>query len=156
MAGAITQENTYSVLGQPFVGTNEGYGYQVVEGIAQSQLVRKNIDVMVNVGEGYSGYGFNYPATTPVGIYHDKGYLRQGADYHYDSLNILILRVVKAFACGDTIVDVDHNEYPTVYVAGRCWTQKNLMAEHYPDGPYGYTLLFREDFHRRWCYCNTG
>ena len=134
VAGAITQENTYSVLGQPFVGTSEGYGYQVVEGIAQTQLVRKNINVMVNVGDGYSDYGFSYPATTPAGIYHNSGYLVHGAEYFYDSINVLTLNVVGPFTCGDPIMDVDFNEYPTVYVAGHCWTQKNLMAEHYPDG----------------------
>lgn len=134
VAGAITQENTYSVLGQPFVGTSEGYGYQVVEGIAQTQLVRKNINVMVNVGDGYSDYGFSYPATTPVGTYHNSGYMVHGARYYYDSINILTLKVVGPFTCGDPVMDVDLNEYPTVYVAGRCWTQKNLMAVHYPDG----------------------
>lgn len=41
VAGAITQESTYSVLGQPFIGTSEGHGLQVTEGIAQAQLVRQ-------------------------------------------------------------------------------------------------------------------
>ncbi|MBQ3734426.1 MAG: fibrobacter succinogenes major paralogous domain-containing protein [Bacteroidales bacterium] len=134
VAGAITQNNTYSVLGQPFVGTSEGSGYQVVEGIAQAQLVRQKINAVVNVGEAYADNGFSYPATTPAGIYHNSGYVVHGAEYYYDLLKLLTLKVEGPFSCGDPIMDVDFNEYPTVYVAGRCWTQKNLMAEHYPDG----------------------
>lgn len=134
VAGAVTQENTYSVLGQPFVGTSEGYGYQVVEGIAQTQLVRQKIVAAVDVGEAYEANGFSYPATTPAGIYHNRDYVMHGAEKNYDLLKTLILNVLGPFNCGDLIMDVDLNEYPTVSVAGHCWTKKNLMTEHYPDG----------------------
>lgn len=134
VAGAITQDNTYSVLGQPFVGTSTGYGYQVTEGIAQSQLVRQNTVASVNVGEEFSANGFHYPATTPAGTYNNSSYVVHGAEYYYDLLKTLKLIVLGPFTCGDLVYDGDLNSYPTVYVAGYCWTQKNLMAEHYADG----------------------
>lgn len=134
VAGAITQESTYSVLGQPFIGTSEGHGLQVTEGIAQAQLVRQKIVAAVNVGESYEENGFSYPATTPAGIYHNRDYVVHGAENNYDLLKTLILSVLGPFNCGDLIMDVDLNEYPTVSVANHCWTKKNLMAEHYPDG----------------------
>ena len=133
VAGAVTQENTYSVLGQPFVGTSEGNGYQVTEGIAQTQLVREEYSEAVNYSAGYDAHGFHYPMSTAVGFYHDYLYYGHGAPYHYDFVKVLNLEVV-AIPCGDDVYDVDNNMYPTVAVAGYCWTKKNLMVEHYPDG----------------------
>ena len=133
VAGAVTQENTYSVLGQPFVGTSEGNGYQVTEGIAQTQLVREEYSEAVNYSAGYNAHGFYYPMSTPVGLYHDYLYYGHGGPYHYDYVKVLDLEVV-AIPCGDDVYDVDHNMYPTVAVAGYCWTKKNLMVEHFPDG----------------------
>ena len=133
VAGAVTQENTYSVLGQPFVGTSEGNGYQVTEGIAQTQLVREEYSEAVNYSAGYNAHGFYYPMSTPVGLYHDYLYYGHGGPYHYDYVKVLDLEVV-AIPCGDDVYDVDNNMYPTVAVAGYCWTKKNLMVEHFPDG----------------------
>lgn len=133
VAGAVTQENTYSVFGQPFVGTSEGNGYQVTEGIAQAQLVRETFSDVVNYSAGYNLHGFYYPMSTPVGSYHDYIYLGHGAPNHYDFVKVLDLDVV-AIPCGDVVYDVDHNLYPTVAVAGYCWTKKNLLVKHYPDG----------------------
>ena len=133
VAGVITQDNTYSVLGQPFVGQSAGYGYQVSEGIAQSQLVREEYSAEVNYSAGYEAHGFFYPMSTPPGLYHSYLYNVHGAQYHYDLLKILDLKVVP-IPCGDDVLDVDLNLYPTVAVAGYCWTKKNLMVEHFPDG----------------------
>lgn len=133
VAGAVTQENTFSVLGQPFVGTSEGSGYQVTEGIAQSQLVREEYTATVNYSAGYNDHGFSYPWNTPVGVYNDYLYYVHDAQYHYDFVKVLNLEVV-AIPCGDDVYDVDLNSYPTVAVAGYCWTKKNLKVEHFPDG----------------------
>lgn len=134
VAGAITQNNTYSVLGQPFVGTSEGYGYQVTEGIAQSQLEREEFLAVVNLGEGYNQHGFDYPTTISAGEYQGRKYLVHGAVFNYDSLTTLQLVVLGEFNCGNLLYDIDLNHYRTAEIAGNCWTIDNLSSEHYSDG----------------------
>ena len=134
VAGAITQENTYSVLGQPFVGQSAGYGFQVSEGIAQTQLVRESYQAAVHEGDGYNQHGFSFPVNTPSGVYQNLLYAVHGAQFNYDLLKNLKLIVLGSFVCGDLVYDGDLNDYPTVLVAGYCWTQKNLRALHYADG----------------------
>lgn len=36
--------------------------------------------------------------------------------------------------CGDTVVDVDGNEYPTVQIGTQCWFTKNLRTTSYDNG----------------------
>jgi uncharacterized protein (TIGR02145 family) len=40
----------------------------------------------------------------------------------------------QTFTCGDTLVDIDGNRYPTIEIAGKCWMQENLKAIHCNDG----------------------
>jgi uncharacterized protein (TIGR02145 family) len=40
----------------------------------------------------------------------------------------------KAFVCGDTITDIDGNEYNTVSIDNQCWTVENLKTTRYKDG----------------------
>jgi uncharacterized protein (TIGR02145 family) len=40
----------------------------------------------------------------------------------------------QTFTCGDTLVDIDSNMYPTVELAGKCWMQENLKAIRCNDG----------------------
>lgn len=134
VVGAVAQQNTTSVLGQPFVSQSAGDGFQVTEGMAQAQLVREIYNDTVNKREGYNQHGFVYPVTTPVGSYHNQMYFVHGAPYQNDLLKVLDLEVVDPFPCGIVIYDVDHNEYPTVKVGGYCWTKTNLKTEHYSDG----------------------
>lgn len=134
VACAITQDNTYSVVGQPFVGQSSGHGYQVSEGIAQSQLERVQYNAIIHEGEAYDQNGFHYPSTTEPGMHLDQLYVVHGAQYNYDLLKMLRLVVLGPFTCGDLVYDADLHEYRTVSVAGYCWTQDNLRSEHYPDG----------------------
>jgi len=133
VVGAVSQQNTTSVLGQPFVNQSAGNGFRVQEGIAQVQLVREIYNETVYKRDGYNQHGFDYPVTTPVGSYHDQIYLVHGAQYQNDLLLVLNLEVVDSFPCGILVYDVDHNEYPTVEVGGYCWLQTNLKTEHYSD-----------------------
>ena len=126
--------NTYSVIGQTFAGQTSENGFEVSTGMAQMQLVRELINASVNYGEGYNANGFSYPPKTPVGTYENDLYLLQGANYHYDLAKHLKLVVMNVVSCGELVYDGDHNAYPTVMVAGHCWTQQNLRAAHYADG----------------------
>lgn len=36
----------------------------------------------------------------------------------------------QTFTCGDTLIDIDGNAYPTVLIAGKCWMQENLRTTH--------------------------
>ena len=38
------------------------------------------------------------------------------------------------FTCGDTVQDIDGNEYPTVQIGNQCWFAKNLRTTRYNDG----------------------
>lgn len=39
-----------------------------------------------------------------------------------------------AFVCGDTLVDIDGNKYPTVQIGTQCWMQTNLKTTRYRNG----------------------
>lgn len=130
--GSATQNNICVVLGQPFDAITADNGYEVAEGIAQAQLVTVAYVDSVYKGEPYANYGFKYPATTPLGIYNDSLYTVGGATYGYDSFATLTLKVLK-FVCGWTVRDGDRNAYPTLELAGLCWTRENLRARHYTD-----------------------
>ena len=131
---AESGNSTYVVMGETFTGKAIGGGHELTMGLAQAQLEQEMIEATVNYGEGYSGSGFSYPTTTPPGTCEGSIYEVHGGNYQYDLLKKLKL-IVKAFvSCGETVYDGDHNDYPTVAVAGYCWTQKNLKAQHYADG----------------------
>ncbi len=36
--------------------------------------------------------------------------------------------------CPQEVVDIDGNSYPVIQLGNQCWTQKNLITTHYPDG----------------------
>ena len=131
--GASSGGGLYVALGELFSGSVTGSGYTVSAGIAQAQLEREEYVESVAFGEGYEGHGFSYPATTPVGTYSGKIYTPYGGSYKYDLLKTLKLRVLGPFSCGELVYDGDHNPYPTLEVAGYCWTQTNLRAQHYDD-----------------------
>ncbi|MFT5071814.1 MAG: hypothetical protein ACI8V8_001785 [Chitinophagales bacterium] len=40
----------------------------------------------------------------------------------------------QTFTCGDTLIDIDGNMYPTLELAGKCWMQENLKAIRCNDG----------------------
>jgi uncharacterized protein (TIGR02145 family) len=122
------------IIGQPFTQFAKTADYNATLGIGQSQLVRTSINALINQGEEYTANGFNYPSTTAAGTYKDTTYIKLGSHFNYDSTTTLRLVVLGAFTCGDTIYDVDLNEYQTVEVAGYCWTKENLKATHYADG----------------------
>lgn len=133
-AGSVTENGVSAVLGQPFDGITSQNGYEVSEGVSQAQLVTETVSATVNEGEAYTANGFDYPAGTPEGTYTDSRYEAGGAQYGYDLLLTLTLKVVKALVCGETVYDGDNNPYATVAVAGYCWTQENLRATRYADG----------------------
>lgn len=125
---------TYNVLGETFTGSTVDNGFDISQGLAQAQLERETHVVTVNQGEGYTGNGFSVPPTIPLGLHQYSSYVLHGANHKYDLLKTLKLNVIQAIACGELLYDVDLNEYPTVAVAGYCWTQKDMAARHYADG----------------------
>ena len=125
--------NVSLVLGQLFSGINVQSGMEVTLGLPQAQLDIHRIDTVIEEGQSYMEYGFYYPNATR-GTYRDTNYLVHGSHYHYDLKNILYLRVLGSFLCGDPVFDVDNHEYGSVEVAGYCWTQQNLRTEHKRDG----------------------
>lgn len=131
--GASSGGGLYVVVGELFNGSVAGSGYELSAGIAQAQLEREVYVERVSFGEGYEGHGFSFPATTPAGVYSDKIYTHYGGSNKYDLLKILKLRVTGPFSCGELVYDIDSYEYPTVEVAGYCWTKANLRALHYED-----------------------
>ena len=150
--GSSMAENgnaTFAVIGETFTGKTVESGHELTLGLAQAQLERELVEVTVDHGEGYSGHGFSYPATTPVGNYSDSRYDLHGGSFRYDLLTTLKLKVLEAIACGELVYDGDHNPYPTVAVAGYCWTQENLRATHYADGitEIEKALVYHSAFH---------
>ena len=131
--GASSGGGLYVVVGELFSGSVTGSGYTVSDGIAVAHLEREDYVETVSFGEGYEGHGFSYPASTPVGTYSGKIYTPYGGSYKYDLLKTLKLKVLGPHSCGELVYDGDNNAYPTVEVAGYCWTQTNLRAQHYRD-----------------------
>lgn len=131
-AGSTTENNLCVVIGQPFDAITSQNGYEMAEGVLQAQLVTEDYSDTVSAGIAYTKHGFNYPATTPVGIYQSTLYTPGGAIYGYDLLASLTLEVL--IPCGEIVYDGDQNPYPTVRVARQCWIRKNLRARHYADG----------------------
>ena len=129
--GASSGGGLYVVVGELFSGSVTGSGYTVSDGIAVAHLEREDYVETVSFGEGYEGHGFSYPASTPVGTYSGKIYTPYGGSYKYDLLKTLKLKVLGLHSCGELVYDGDDNAYPTVEVAGYCWTQTNLRAQHY-------------------------
>lgn len=141
--------STFAIIGETFTGKAVESGHELTLGLTQAQLEREFVEVSVDFGEGYSGHGFTYPATTPVGDYNDSRYDLHGGSFHYDLLTTFKLKVLTAIACGEIVYDGDHNPYSTVAVAGYCWTQKNLRATHYADGSMEIekALVYNSAFH---------
>jgi uncharacterized protein (TIGR02145 family) len=63
--------------------------------------------------------------------------------------------VGEPFICGDSIVDIEGNTYPTVMIGSKCWMAENLKTERYNNGaaiPYGvasggdYYSVYLDDF----------
>ena len=132
--GSATENNISVVVGQPFGGIFAQNGYQVTEGLSQAQLFRESYNETVNYGDGYTGHGFSYPGDTPGGTYHDSRYEVGGAEFGYDLLTELTLKVLNALSCPATVEDGEHNLYDVVEVVGYCWTKQNLKPTLYPDG----------------------
>jgi len=130
-AGSSTENNISVVIGQPFDADFASGDYSVTEGVIQAQLVKKTYEASVKYGEGYSAHGFTVPTDAPSGLYTDEIYTVHGAQYGYDLLSVLLLKILN---CGGIITDGSGNTYSPVVVAGYCWTQQNLKATRYPDG----------------------
>lgn len=122
------------VIGQPFTGAYAQNGREVTFGMPQAQLDIHNINAVIEEGEAYTEYGFNYPNTTTRGTYRDTNYTAHGSQFNYDLMNALYLRVLGPFLCGDPVFDADNYEYSTIELGGYCWTQQNLRTVSQPDG----------------------
>lgn len=133
-AGVDNTTGSVAIVGQPFSEYAQTADYNATLGVGQSQLSLIKGQAIINQGEAYSGYGFEYPASTPVGTYENSRYDKFGGDYNYDQLTTLKLIVLGSFTCGDPVQDYDEHIYQTVEVAGYCWIKENLMSEHYADG----------------------
>ncbi len=148
-AGSNTENGLSVVLGQSFGGIYAQNGYEVTEGVAQAQLKQEHYTATVNYGEGYNDHGFTYSDHTSVGTYNNSRYEVHATQEGYDLLTTLILRVLKVVNCGEIVYDGDNNPYPTVAVAGYCWTQKNLRTRHYADdnAEVSGSMLYHSDLY---------
>ena len=146
-ASEVNSLNVSLVIGQPFTGAHAQSGMEVTLGLPQAQLDIHNINAVIEEGQSYTEYGFNYqnPAR---GSYRDTNYAVHGSHYNYDLTNRLYLRVLGPFVCGDPVFDADEYEYSTVEVAGYCWTQQNLRTEHKRDGQTAIAkaLVYNSEF----------
>lgn len=148
-AGSATENHISAVVGQPFDAVFAVGGYEVAEGVTQAQLKQEHYTATVNYGEGYNDHGFSYPTTTSVGTYNNSRYEVHSTQEGYDLLTTLLLKVLKVVNCGEIVYDGDNNPYPTVAVAGYCWTQKNLRTRHYADdnAEVSGSMLYHSDLY---------
>ena len=186
-AGSKSEQNISMVFGQSFDTEFSGGGYNMSEGVNQSQLMTVTIEDSACVNEPYTDHGYNISDLTVGTQSYGSTYENNMAEIDgYDRLTILQLTVfpvyeftanktfsgvfpviegsrlkggedyqvvegentihyltsygcdsvvnLYAMLCPATVEDGDHNTYPTVVVAGYCWTQKNLRSQHYADG----------------------
>jgi uncharacterized protein (TIGR02145 family) len=134
---ASDNNGSFAIVGQTFSEYAEGNGANATLGLAQTQVEYHKINAVINEGDEYHEYGFDYPSTTTQGVYRDTNMTAHGAAHNYDLVNLLRLVVEGPFECGTSVVlDLNNDEivYHTVGVAGYCWTLENLRATQYAEG----------------------
>lgn len=113
-AGSKTLQNVSVVLGQPFDAIAAQNGYEMSEGVNQTQLVTTRLSDETCENEPYAENGFNVPVSDlSVGTSTYEHYAQKAmAVGGYDSLTILDLTVWSVYA--DTSSEVFHGDLPVI------------------------------------------
>ena len=70
-------------------------------------------------------------------VYYVRAYATNGSGTAYSAERAFVAGIdpnPSNFTCGDTVQDIDGNEYPTVQIGNQCWFAKNLRTTRYSDG----------------------
>ena len=70
-------------------------------------------------------------------VYYVRAYATNGSGTAYSAERAFVAGIdpnPSNFTCGDTVQDIDGNDYPTVQIGNQCWFAKNLMTTRYNDG----------------------
>ena len=95
------------------------------------KLNATGVDSVMSNGTGKGSYDCNLKRLVPCTQYFVRAFAFNDVDTAYgDVMNFTTL----PFTCGNTLTDIDGNEYGTLQLGSQCWMQQNLRTTHFADG----------------------
>lgn len=95
------------------------------------KLNATGVDSVKATGTGKGSYDCNLKHLVPCTQYYVRAFAYNDVDTAYgDVMNFTTL----PFTCGNTLTDIDGNEYGTLQLGSQCWMQQNLRTTHFADG----------------------
>ena len=95
------------------------------------KLNATGVDSVMSNGTGKGSYDCNLKRLVPCTQYFVRAFAFNDVDTAYgDVMNFTTL----PFTCGNTLTDIDGNEYGTLQLGSQCWMQQNLRTKHFADG----------------------
>ena len=82
-------------------------------------------------GMGMGDFSCDLKRLTPCTQYYVRAFAYNEVDTAYGAvLNF----TTPSFTCGNTLTDIDGNEYETLLLGSQCWMKQNLRVSHYANG----------------------
>ena len=95
------------------------------------KLNATGVDSVKATGTGKGSYDCILKQLVPCTQYYVRAFAYNDVDTAYgDVMNF----TTKPFTCGNTLTDIDGNEYGTLLLGSQCWMQQNLRTTHFADG----------------------
>ena len=89
------------------------------------------VDSVMANGTGKGNYACDLKRLAPCTQYYVRAFAFNDVDTAYgEVMNFTTL----PFTCGNTLTDIDGNEYATLLLGSQCWMKQNLRTTHFADG----------------------
>ena len=95
------------------------------------KLNATGVDSVKATGTGKGSYDCILKQLVPCTQYYVRAFAYNDVDTAYgDVMNF----TTKPFTCGNTLYDIDGNDYATLLLGSQCWMKQNLRVSHYANG----------------------
>ena len=94
------------------------------------ELGAEGVDSVMN-GTGMGDFACNLKRLVPCTQYYVCAFAFNDVDTVYGEVKTF---TTPSFTCGNTLTDIDGNEYATLLLGSQCWMKQNLRTTHYADG----------------------
>jgi uncharacterized protein (TIGR02145 family) len=85
----------------------------------------------VTSGTGMGSFACNLKRLVPCTQYYVRAFAINEVDTAYGEVKEF---TTPSFTCGNTLTDIDGNEYETLLLGSQCWMKQNLRVSHYANG----------------------